>query len=115
MELKYHIKVAAHDCFTKEFSYTLECLNGGILISIISYNYFPSEMKYVQITKKCFAKPVVLVISPTRENAQNAKMNMAFGRRQRNRNEVVCCKASTNRIKMDGVFGSLESIDDLHF
>lgn len=66
-------------------------------------------------SKKCCEEPVVFVISPTRKNAQNAKMNMALSKQQRNAEDEVCCRSFTNCIKIAGVMGIRESNDGLHF
>lgn len=66
-------------------------------------------------SKKFCAEPVVLVISPTRKYAQNAKMNMALSKQRRNAEDEVCCRAFTNCIKIAGVMESRESNDGLHF
>lgn len=55
------------------------------------------------------------MISPTRKNAQNAKMNMALSKQQRNAEDEVCCRSFTNCIKIAGVMGIRESNDGLHF
>lgn len=76
--------------------------------------YPPMDWNMLKQKKIC-AEPVVFVISPTRKNAQNAKMNMALSKQRSNEEDEVCCRAFTNCIKIAGVMGSRESNDGLHF
>lgn len=102
-------------CRRKVVTLDFECLKWGILLSMSCKWSTPLWIEICSNSKKCCEEPVVFVISPTRKNAQNAKMNMALSKQQRNAEDEVCCRSFTNCIKIAGVMGIRKSNDGLHF
>lgn len=100
-------------CRHKVVTLDFECLKWRISMSCNWSN--PLWIEICLNRKKCCTEPVVFVISQTRKNAQNAKMNMALSKQRMNAEDEVCCRAFTNCIKIAGVMGSRESNDGLHF